>query len=1279
MFKTLAIMVLACMVVGFEAQASRPTDKGAWYSATPMFWDQGAKLLDAHGLQPLEQRPTEEPRVGQVEQFYTMNVAKSTVETTSAVLRAIGNHCYLYVEEGSDLGDQTVERLRKNFDEKIYPTNHRYFGSEWKPGIDWDERVTLLFLDIKDGWTPGKGYVGGYFSPVDEFSKRIWPTSNEREMVYLDTYPSDPDSEDFLGILAHEFQHMIHFNADPRETVWLNEAMAQIAFYVNGFGHAPQIMGFLGHNQFSLEKFKENGVFSYGYVYLWMYYLMTKYFGDDAAEQAETIKRLVASKKQGLDSIAEVLTERGVQKPLSTIFFEFAKANLYNDQANPFLGYDQSLPVRVQPARVHALGNLPAKAVEVKLAKLTTSYFSFLDKVRYLPVNPTMLDRIAVFADAEQGVLAWDINDGQLPPEAIIPAGSKIEGTKVLTPVKAIEGGHGVVLGPFTRLGVAVHRVNARFILAGAMQPEMVIPVYTMDKLSKPKAETVAAAGGQFRLDLTVKGSPLAALFVVLDRGESRELRDIPLQKGKARFELPLDPTVRGLHFGLAAFDGKKVSLEYKSVAREDLEASSASSAALRPVKAAKVEEEAPAAAVESRGAATARMSKLAERTARETRMVSKDNDSARLVDELLAFAEAEDPAHDNMGYRIAKKAELVHGLTHLQISPQWEQLLKLWKLLELLKGFPHLPLPDGFAIKDFDEAQTLSVLKHWADAFAVPYPFEKEFGPINLDFPKPKIGTEAEVKEALLRMTMCEAILEFAYNNGLTLASDTALTVYEFARFIWGVKMAVGTIAAQFGKVPVVGIVVKKLTNMIQAKLLNVVQNFAYFISNKLASPANLWVPILVSYAVNIYARVMDIEYEPEPLPGFENKEMVIGLFGSFVLASVPKIGMVARSQKALDLHTKAATALDVSGTYQQAVKKLIDDGDPTGFGSVRETIVREVTNRHQLSFEERRIARIGTRLTEVFQLAAVIDPTHITKILAIAAGVATSGVLVHSTYTTFGYLMKVTGKGMQDATQMAFHPDRPLEQRAEVSPYSLEKPNLQSLAQTYSSMGTEFDRYLALLEKGVGREDDIQTWADKLETSDLALDNLMSASEAMTLAADPENQDLFAASQDLHGQRAMALSAVMEQALDQSAPDIALIRSEELRGSVERYLGVLRQAREHIVSAKLDSHKVLHLEAVTSSKSWTGTHTVNAIVRNRSRSTLQKVEVQLLSGLTFDLKSARVQVLEQLKPGEAAAVQWKFKLSGYDRDNIALKSVTVISAAEGTPIASRVATIVD
>ena len=108
-----------------------------------------------------------------------------------------------------------------HFAEVSYPAEVALFGSEWKPGVDNDPRLHVLHAT-----GIGAG-VAGYYSSADQYSRLANDFSNEKEMFYinLDWLNRTRDYDYYETVLAHEFQHMIHWYNDRNEETWLNEGL----------------------------------------------------------------------------------------------------------------------------------------------------------------------------------------------------------------------------------------------------------------------------------------------------------------------------------------------------------------------------------------------------------------------------------------------------------------------------------------------------------------------------------------------------------------------------------------------------------------------------------------------------------------------------------------------------------------------------------------------------------------------------------------------------------------------------------------------------------------------------------------------------------------------------------------------------------------------------------------------------------------------------------------------------------------------------------------------
>lgn len=291
---------------------------------------------------------------GTVESFHTFNFAGNSWEQTSAKLVGCGKNVLIYLEEGSKVERFEPEKLISEFDKQIYAQTTRFFGQEKRPGIDNDDRITILLMDIKDNFEQSGTYTSGYFNRSDcyrpdEISADINLKSNQREMLYIDIHPSEANGAEFFATIAHELQHLIHFHHDPEEYDWVDEGCAQINTYLCGYGHPRQIKAFQKSPDNSLLAWSPlQMVANYGQTYMWNYYLMQRFLPDDTSRET-FFKSLVTDKETGMASFNQQLKRFGVT--FNEVFLDFCIANFVNrPRINPAIfGYgkdfaDFSLP-----------------------------------------------------------------------------------------------------------------------------------------------------------------------------------------------------------------------------------------------------------------------------------------------------------------------------------------------------------------------------------------------------------------------------------------------------------------------------------------------------------------------------------------------------------------------------------------------------------------------------------------------------------------------------------------------------------------------------------------------------------------------------------------------------------------------------------------------------------------------------------------------------------------------------------------------------------------------
>jgi hypothetical protein len=237
-------------------------------------------------------------------------------ESIEAALRLITPHAYFYFQDGRDVSDEDLARAGREFEEQVYPEVARYFGPEWSPGVDSDPHITLLHAGL-----PG---VGGLFSDGDEYPRAASPTSNEREMVYLG---SDPGSSGYNALLAHEVQHLVHWNADHNEEAWVNEGLSELAAEIvgGGTGHTGAALANPDTQLNAWEPLGGSNIPHYGMSHLFIRYLLDRHGGWEGAAQ------LLKQPADGIAGIDAYLATFGTT--FQDVFADWVIANYLDDPA----------------------------------------------------------------------------------------------------------------------------------------------------------------------------------------------------------------------------------------------------------------------------------------------------------------------------------------------------------------------------------------------------------------------------------------------------------------------------------------------------------------------------------------------------------------------------------------------------------------------------------------------------------------------------------------------------------------------------------------------------------------------------------------------------------------------------------------------------------------------------------------------------------------------------------------------------------------------------------
>jgi|YNPBryunderm2012_1023409.scaffolds.fasta_scaffold08098_2 hypothetical protein len=259
--------------------------------------------------------------VGTCRTFHASNVDTNEQFDLTACLRYKNDVVYMWVEEGVKVDEADLKAAADLFATKTYPTNRAFFGSEWSPGVDNDPRLHILHArNLGDT-------VAGYYSSADEFVPAVREDSNAMEMFYINIENVIVNDEFYHGVLAHEFQHMIHWYNDRNEETWLNEGSSELASYLNGYDTGGAEYIFSRKPDTQLNSWPEGpgaAGANYGASYLFMAYFLDR-FG------AEATRALIAHDENGFASVDAVLAELGTGMTHVDFFADWVVANLLDN------------------------------------------------------------------------------------------------------------------------------------------------------------------------------------------------------------------------------------------------------------------------------------------------------------------------------------------------------------------------------------------------------------------------------------------------------------------------------------------------------------------------------------------------------------------------------------------------------------------------------------------------------------------------------------------------------------------------------------------------------------------------------------------------------------------------------------------------------------------------------------------------------------------------------------------------------------------------------------
>ena len=355
--------------------------------------------------------------VGDQEAFWVHNSDAKHNREIEAELVYQTDVANVWVEAGQEFDRSRIARALDRFSGVAYPALVGAFGRESNPGIDGDPRLHILHTAQM-----GAG-VAGYFYSADKYTKAVNPFSNEKEIFFinLNWLNGLRDYTTYETVLAHEFQHMIHWNQDRGEDLWLNEGLSEyaqeVAQYAADTGFA---FAFLTDPDLTLTTWSPNpgaNAPHYGASYLFVAYLAQR-FGDDF------LSRLVAEPRNGANGVDAVLATVPGDLTFDDLFADWVVANWVDDpdalEADGIYGYRALDLPDANAAATHT--TLPLAAITTTVANYGADYLVLEGEGDFVfSFAGDTAAKVAPVAAPDGGRMAWSHRGDDANPRLTRP------------------------------------------------------------------------------------------------------------------------------------------------------------------------------------------------------------------------------------------------------------------------------------------------------------------------------------------------------------------------------------------------------------------------------------------------------------------------------------------------------------------------------------------------------------------------------------------------------------------------------------------------------------------------------------------------------------------------------------------------------------------------------------------------------------------------------------------------------------------------------------------
>ena len=263
--------------------------------------------------------PVPSQDIGDNRSFWAVDYDEDVYYVIDAYLLAIGNYCYIYIEDsvitilGEEEAADRAELYKNEFDINIYPRVTDIAGDPngTLGDIDGDPRIYILIMENR--WS--------CYRQTNEIEA---PYSNMCEMVYI-CYRTN----NVLNCITHEFHHLVWFNYEFDEVHFILEGLAEYATYYAGYipehNKSARVSYFLNDPNNSLIYFDIEPE-DYGASYLLAFYLAEQY-----GEQF--LRDLVQHEDDGALGLETALKDAGHNISFNDLYMDWMTALAIDEES----------------------------------------------------------------------------------------------------------------------------------------------------------------------------------------------------------------------------------------------------------------------------------------------------------------------------------------------------------------------------------------------------------------------------------------------------------------------------------------------------------------------------------------------------------------------------------------------------------------------------------------------------------------------------------------------------------------------------------------------------------------------------------------------------------------------------------------------------------------------------------------------------------------------------------------------------------------------------------